>query len=58
MARLQEIESLFAGASWQKIRVSLTPDQTWAVATHRYCGPPLDVPESGRIFHFQRRAGR
>ncbi len=57
MTRLHEIQSLFAGPCWQKVRVSLTSDNKWAVATHRYCGPPKELPGSGRLFHFQPNAG-
>lgn len=57
MDRLREIQSHFAGSPWEEVRVSLTDDQKWAVATHRYCGPWLALPVSGRIFNFQRNAG-
>ena len=42
---------------WNEIRVSTTPDQRWAVATHRYSGPLPQMSASGRLFSFQRRAG-
>jgi hypothetical protein len=57
MSRLHEVEALFAGPHWEKVRAGFTPDQTWAVATHRYRGPAHAVPADGRIFHFQRSAG-
>jgi len=55
--RVQAIQSLFTGSSWECVRLSSTPDQRWAVATHRYCGPPNALPRSGPIFNFQRNAG-
>jgi SAM-dependent methyltransferase len=57
MSGLQEIQSHFAGADWDKVRVTNTPDQKWAVATYGYTGPPHQLPTSGRLFRFQRRAG-
>lgn len=57
MARLHEIQSLFSGSSWESVCVSLTSDKNWAVATHRYCGPPKELPESERLFHFKPKAG-
>jgi hypothetical protein len=55
--RLQEIQSLFTGSSWEIVRLSSTPDKRWAVATHRYNGPPNALPRGGPIFNFQRNAG-
>lgn len=57
LARYHEIQSHFDTSSWQKIRFSLTPDKTWAVATHRYCGPLRELPIGGQIFNFRRSAG-
>jgi hypothetical protein len=57
MSRLQEIQSHFAGADWDKVRVSNTPDQKWAVATYRYSGSLPRPSKCERIFRFQRRAG-
>ena len=56
--RLHEIESLFARPLWECIRTTATGDKQWAVSTHRYCGPRVELPQAGRIFNFQRRAGR
>jgi 16S rRNA G966 N2-methylase RsmD len=57
MSRMQEIQSHFAGLAWNKVRVSSTPDQRWAVATYRYSGPRHQLSKSGRLFRFRRRAG-
>ena len=57
LAQLHEIQSHFIGPSWEEVRLHLTPDNRWGVATHRYYGPPVERPESGRIFNFQRTAG-
>jgi hypothetical protein len=57
MTRLHEIESLFDSSSWEQVRLSITSDKKWAVATHRFRGPPLELPESGQIFHFCGGAG-
>ncbi|MEX2306169.1 MAG: class I SAM-dependent methyltransferase [Pirellulales bacterium] len=57
MHRLDAVESLFLSPSWEKVALNLTPDNQWAVAIHRYCGPPRELPNSGQIFHFQRVAG-
>jgi Putative methyltransferase len=57
MIRLQQIQSLFASPLWQQVRANLTPDKNWAIVTHRYCGPPMELPTSGRIFHFRTGAG-
>lgn len=58
MSRFREIETHFSGSRWQQDRLTCTSDSNWAVATYRYCGPPVDLPRNGRLFHFQRRAGR
>ena len=57
LAQLREIQSHFVGPSWEEVRLHLTPDKWWGVASHRYYGPPVERPESGRIFNFQRTAG-
>ena len=57
MARLQQIQSLFATSSWEKVAVTITPDKSWAVATHRYSGPTVELPPDGQIFHFAIGAG-
>jgi hypothetical protein len=57
MSRLLEIQSHFAGLAWNKVRLSTTPDQKWAIATYRYSGPLHQVSNSGRLFRFQRRVG-
>ena len=60
MHRLHEIEALFAESptAWATARISLTSDKKWGVVTHRYCGQTLERPEAGRIFRFERSAGR
>jgi hypothetical protein len=57
MARMDEIQSQFAGPTWERLRLSFTPDDQWVVGTHRYCGPALDAPAAGRIFNFRKNAG-
>jgi hypothetical protein len=57
IARVREIEALFAGSWWNKGRVTYTPDATWAIATYRYRGPAHELPGDGQIFHFQKNAG-
>jgi SAM-dependent methyltransferase len=57
LVRYHEIKSHFDSSRWQKIRFSLTPDKTWAVATHRYCGPAQRLPIGGQIFNFRRSTG-
>ncbi len=57
IARVREIEALFAGSWWDKARVTYTPDAAWAVASYRYCGPAQELPTDGQIFHFQKNAG-
>ena len=57
MSRLDDIQSQFGGSSWERTCLSFTPDDEWAVGTHRYCGPPLELPARGPIFHFQKNAG-
>ena len=56
-SRLNDIQSQFGGSSWENVRLSFTPDEEWAVGTHRYRGPSLEKPASGRIFNFRRNAG-
>jgi hypothetical protein len=56
--RFEEIDSLFADSAWQKVRISFTTGEKWAVVTNRYCGPPTEFPAGGRFFHFRRRAGK
>jgi hypothetical protein len=57
MSRLQEIQLHFAGADWDKVRVSNTPDQKWAVATYGYSGSPPRASKRERLFRFRRSAG-
>ena len=57
LAQLREIQSQFVGPSWEEVRLQFTPDNRWGVATHRYRGPPVERPTSGRIFNFQCTAG-
>jgi SAM-dependent methyltransferase len=56
MSCFEQIQSLFGAPAWQRQRVSFTPDASWGIATARYCGPPLALPKSGRLFHFRRLA--
>jgi hypothetical protein len=58
IGRLHDIQSAFAAESWEEVRVSVTFDRTWAVASYRYCGSPTILPQTGRVFSFQRTAGR
>jgi hypothetical protein len=58
ITRLNRIELLFAGPSWESVHTTITSDKKWAVATYRHFGPPVALPEAGRIFNFQRHAGR
>jgi hypothetical protein len=58
VTRLNEIEFLFARPKWESVQTSITADKKWAVATYRYVGPPVELPKAGRIFNFQRHAGR
>ena len=58
MARLHEIQSRFDPSTWGSARVSVTPDNKWAIVAHQHCGPARRIPERGRIFHFQRNAGK
>jgi hypothetical protein len=57
MARFDEIQAHFDRASWEKVRVSVTPDEDWIVGTHQYRGPALHPPATGRLFNFRRNAG-
>jgi hypothetical protein len=57
LARFDEIRAVFTGGAWAMVRVSITSDRKWAVATSRYCGLPRELPASGRMFHFRRNAG-
>jgi hypothetical protein len=58
LGRLHEVQSLFTVSGWAAARVTLTSDKKWAVVTHRHDGRPQELPASGRLFHFQRSAGR
>ena len=58
LARSQEIRSQFYSQGWEEICFTLTPEKTWVVATHRYVGPAIGLPVSGRLFRFQRGIGR
>lgn len=57
-SRLAEVERLFDHAICEKVRTSVTPDEKWGVVTHRYVGQPHMSPSGGRIFTFDRIAGR
>lgn len=56
--RLADILSLFSSDWWEQVNLTFTPDQQFAVVTHRYRGPVNRLPASGRIFNFARNAGR
>lgn len=58
MARVRNIQTHFSPDRWASVRISLTPDRKWAVATYRYVCSTSDPPQSGTLFNFQRRAGR
>ena len=55
--RFADIDAVFTGPSWQKVRVSFTSSRKWAIVTNRYVGPTGKVPDDGRLFHFRRCAG-
>jgi hypothetical protein len=57
LGQLDQIQSLFRAPSWERIGLTLTPDKSWAVATHRHCGRVVDPPPDGQIFHFSAGAG-
>ncbi len=57
LERLEQIQLLFGASPWERTALSFTPDKTWAVATHRYCGPAVERPLEGQIFHFSTGAG-
>lgn len=52
MARLDEIKSLFVKPTWEEVRVDLTRDRQFAVASYRFSGPAIPLPQSGTIFDF------
>ncbi len=58
IGRLREIQAHFSAPAWEEERLTLTPDNNWAVASYCHCGPPQELPRSGQVFRFQRRAGR
>jgi hypothetical protein len=55
--RLREIQLAFGDPPWQQVRIDITSDRAWAVATYRYLGAPTDLPSSGQMFHFERLTG-
>jgi hypothetical protein len=55
--RFEAIRALFANPLWEEIRAIISPDAKWAVATHRYLGPPTPLPLAGQIFQFQTVCG-
>ncbi len=57
-ARFDAVRALFASPTWDEVRVTITPDAKWAIATHRCLGPASVLPASGPIFHFQTAAGK
>jgi hypothetical protein len=57
IAKLEQIEGLFARTQWEKVQIRITPGNQWAVATYRFLGTPLPRPKSGQIFHFMTCAG-
>jgi hypothetical protein len=58
ITRLNQIEIQFARPKWECVQTTITADKKWAVATYRYAGLPVELPRAGRIFDFQRHAGR
>jgi hypothetical protein len=57
MKQFEQIEGLFTAAQWEPVQIRFTPNNQWAVATHRYYGTAIPRPTQGRIFHFQTGAG-
>jgi hypothetical protein len=57
-SRFTQFRQLFERSSFERVRETITPDDKWGVATHRYVGPPCELPKTGRIFRFERNAGR
>jgi Putative methyltransferase len=58
MARHKAFKDLFEGYSFERAHESITPDGNWGVSTYRYIGPEVVAPTKGRVFHFERKAGR
>jgi hypothetical protein len=58
VARLREIELLFERPEWEPVRITTTVDEKWTVSSYRYVGAQIELPPAGRIFNFQRHAGR
>jgi hypothetical protein len=58
MSRFREFQELFEDCSFELVRETFTSDGNWGVCTYRYAGPPCTLPTSGRIFQFERKAGR
>jgi hypothetical protein len=58
MARYRAFQDLFESRSFERAHESLTADGHWGVSTYRYVGPEVAAPTKGRVFHFERKAGR
>jgi hypothetical protein len=58
MARFTEFQKLFEDSAFELVRETFTPDGKWGICTCQYLGPPRELPMSGRIFNFDRKAGR
>jgi hypothetical protein len=52
MERLDEIKALFTPPDWKQIRLDITPDREFVVASYRLVGPTVTLPAEGRIFDF------
>jgi hypothetical protein len=58
MSRLDDIQEHFVKPIWERVRLTFTQDEEWAVVTHRYCGSPQRTPPSGRVFEFHAHSGK
>jgi hypothetical protein len=56
-ARVQQIRSLFSQSLWTELQFEFTPDMNWVIASYRNVGLSRELPASGRVFRFERRAG-
>lgn len=58
MTRFTNFQELLELNSFERVQESFTDDGNWGVCTHRYVGLPRTIQKSGRIFQFERKAGR
>lgn len=58
MPRYTAFQEMFESCAFERTHESFTPDGKWGISTYRYAGQMIEAPTTGRVFNFERKAGR